>query len=728
VTLIFSCADQTSGVSFCSVPFTLTTEGLNQTVSGEAIDLAGNSTTVSVPVSIDKTPPTIAATQVPAPNSFNWNNSPVTVSFRCADNLSGVASCASPVTVSSEGANQMVSGTAFDKAGNSASANATLNIDETPPSISITSPANGSTVSAAQLQITGSASDTLSGVATVTCNGSSAVLTSGSFSCNVTLASGGNFVQVQAMDLAGNSANTQVSVAFTPVPVVPPKAIFITPTLASLLVGQTRTVNLVGDIGQSVRGATWTISDPTVVSITQNDPPRLSALAPGTTTLTATFNGLSADMTINILSGAALPVGTPIWSVDPTPGNFIFQMVRGNPVNPGDPDIFALESPNSLRAFTADGRQLWTTKVSRPPQAVGTQASSDLQMTAQQSLSTSAAISETIAIPEPILRKLKSQMTPDPLQQLLQLHPRLARRISALAQATGTSSAAPLAAAAALATTERDFLEQSVPDNNGGTINLVLRLSSSFPAQTTLARVDNATQQVTWSYDSPGIVTGLAIAPDNTVYGTEVFVVGPRQGCCFDPTHSDVLALDGATGQQKFKLAIPAGHVAVVPTNINADNNARLGLPSILPDGSLNLMVYTVHFTETLAGCINTFGTCETAVSDHKMLQLLTVQPDGSFSTRDIQRFDFEQSNCGLLGGLPGSGPDRFHRSHQRVPERSAISGGRDHSRRPGRSAGGLERRWHHRHYPRPRALPGPRPAFRRFRQHFGLHRAARFF
>jgi hypothetical protein len=88
VTLSFSCADQTSGIASCSAPSTLATEGLNQIVSGKAIDLAGNSATVSVPVSIDKTPPTITPRISPTPNAAGWNNSDVTVSFTCADTLS----------------------------------------------------------------------------------------------------------------------------------------------------------------------------------------------------------------------------------------------------------------------------------------------------------------------------------------------------------------------------------------------------------------------------------------------------------------------------------------------------------------------------------------------------------------------------------------------------------------------------------------------------------------
>src|SRR5207302_1597877 len=84
-------------------------------------------------------------------------------------------------TVITEGANQVVSGTATDKAGNSASTSVSLKIDKTPPSLTIASPANNSTVSTATVQLTGTASDALSGIASTTCNGTAAVLQSNAF-------------------------------------------------------------------------------------------------------------------------------------------------------------------------------------------------------------------------------------------------------------------------------------------------------------------------------------------------------------------------------------------------------------------------------------------------------------------------------------------------------------------------------------------------------------------
>ena len=99
-------------------------------------DKAGNvETHHSVPVNIDKTPPTITHVLAPVANLNGWNNSDVTVKFDCHDALSGIASCTADQVVTSEGANQVVTGTAVDNAGNSAQDPAGVSLDKTDPTI-----------------------------------------------------------------------------------------------------------------------------------------------------------------------------------------------------------------------------------------------------------------------------------------------------------------------------------------------------------------------------------------------------------------------------------------------------------------------------------------------------------------------------------------------------------------------------------------------------------------
>lgn len=144
VTVTFICSDSTVGIKSCPSPLTVSTEGANQVVQGTAVNNGGVSSNTSVKVNVDRTPPTIVAALTPAPNSSGWNNSDVTVSFNCTDSLSGIANCPQPILLSSSGANQIVSGTATDSAGNTASTSIAVNIELTLPSIaaSVSTPPN----------------------------------------------------------------------------------------------------------------------------------------------------------------------------------------------------------------------------------------------------------------------------------------------------------------------------------------------------------------------------------------------------------------------------------------------------------------------------------------------------------------------------------------------------------------------------------------------------------
>src|SRR5207248_9094199 len=119
------------------------------------------------PVQIDQTPPTINPTQPPAASAAVWNNTNVTVTFVCADTVSGIASCTAPQTVTAEGTDQPVTGTATDNARNSVTDPATVSIDKTAPTItadrSLAANANG--WNNTDVTVSFSCSDALSGVA-----------------------------------------------------------------------------------------------------------------------------------------------------------------------------------------------------------------------------------------------------------------------------------------------------------------------------------------------------------------------------------------------------------------------------------------------------------------------------------------------------------------------------------------------------------------------------------
>src|SRR5262249_34174249 len=201
VTASFSCADSLSGVASCPATAVVSTEGANQSLPGTATDKAGNTAVPSTRVSIDKTPPTIAATLSPLANSFGWNNSSVTVNFSCTDALSGVASCAAPVSFTHEGAGQTASGNATDIAGNSNSASATVNIDETLPTITaaITPAPNAAGWNNTNVTVSFTCADSGSGIATCAQQQS------------VTIEGANQNITGTATDKAGNNTSTSIS-------------------------------------------------------------------------------------------------------------------------------------------------------------------------------------------------------------------------------------------------------------------------------------------------------------------------------------------------------------------------------------------------------------------------------------------------------------------------------------------------------------------------------------
>jgi len=153
-----------------SASFTISTQGIT-TVTYFGTDNAGNvETPKTVIVQIDETPPSILGSHTPPPNANGWNNSNVTVSFTCADSLSGLAAGSPPIptVLSTESAGQSVSGVCQDLAGNIAGATVSgINIDKTSPVPAISAPISGATYTANQLVNAAFAcTDGLSGVLT----------------------------------------------------------------------------------------------------------------------------------------------------------------------------------------------------------------------------------------------------------------------------------------------------------------------------------------------------------------------------------------------------------------------------------------------------------------------------------------------------------------------------------------------------------------------------------
>lgn len=169
VTVTWSCSDD-SGVVSPTVSQTVSTEGAGQSATGTCEDTAGNTSSDTVlGINIDKTDPaTTFAGASPSPNANGWNNTDVTLTWNCSDDLSGVVSATDSETLSSEGEHQSATGTCDDKAGNSSSStDGDVNIDKTKPVPTITTPAaSGEYILGQPVASNYGCTDNLSGVAT----------------------------------------------------------------------------------------------------------------------------------------------------------------------------------------------------------------------------------------------------------------------------------------------------------------------------------------------------------------------------------------------------------------------------------------------------------------------------------------------------------------------------------------------------------------------------------
>lgn len=172
VTANYTASDGLSGlVESATGSFVFSGEGAGQSHTFTVHDQADNSASATIDnVNIDKTAPTISGSRAPLANAYGWNNSDVTVTFTCGDALSGVDTCGpTPQVVSAEGAGQSRTGTALDKAGNSAGPEVVgdINIDKTPPVVAVTGVSDGATYTLGAAPAAGCTTDGgLSGVQT----------------------------------------------------------------------------------------------------------------------------------------------------------------------------------------------------------------------------------------------------------------------------------------------------------------------------------------------------------------------------------------------------------------------------------------------------------------------------------------------------------------------------------------------------------------------------------
>ena len=241
--------------------------------------------------------PVITATVSPEPNTAGWHNTPVTVHFICEDPVSGVGSCEPDKVISTEGANQVISGTVVNGVGVAANTSVTLNVDRTAPTISFNSPSSAQVLFVPDITATASITDGLSGVDAATCDGTNTELAGQGIDCTVALAPGANTVTVTATDAAGNTRTASLPLTYAR----PPTVTITSPTnLAYLNLSPTTVTGTVDDpaatvtvnsLPAPVSNGSFSIilpiaEGPTIIAATATSP----SSAAGTASITVTLD------------------------------------------------------------------------------------------------------------------------------------------------------------------------------------------------------------------------------------------------------------------------------------------------------------------------------------------------------------------------------------------------------------------------------------------------------
>lgn len=297
----------------------MTNEGEGQIVTGTATDGAGNTTSASATINLDRTPPGVKAEVLPAANENGWHKEDATVRFSATDVLSGLEAVSPEQTIAAEGEEQPVEGTAIDRAGNTASASTSVSLDKTAPEISALSPTEGAVLDHARPSLSAAFTDALSGIdpstARVLLDGApargelSATPEGLTFVSEADLPEGPHTVAVSVGDRAGNLVEkaSGFEVDLGPPPggpalrVVPSKLrvndVGSTARLGAFLEENGARNDVSKDPATSYRS-----SAPSVVSVDAAG--EMTFLAEGTAEVTATHGGLEATSLVEVDAGA----------------------------------------------------------------------------------------------------------------------------------------------------------------------------------------------------------------------------------------------------------------------------------------------------------------------------------------------------------------------------------------------------------------------------------------
>ena len=223
----------------------------------------------------DTTGPTVAITAPTTGATYTTNASALTLAGTAADNVgvtqvtwassgggSGTATGTTSWTAAGvglqAGANNVVTVTARDAAGNTGTATLTVTYDPTAPTVSITAPTAGGTytTSTSPLPLGGTAGDNIgvTQVSWVNNRGGSGTAsgTTGWAVAGVVLQPGANVLTVTARDAAGNTATAAMTVTYTAPDTTAPTIAISTPTSGAAYTTTASAVTLAGTAADNV--------------------------------------------------------------------------------------------------------------------------------------------------------------------------------------------------------------------------------------------------------------------------------------------------------------------------------------------------------------------------------------------------------------------------------------------------------------------------------------------
>ena len=132
VTISWTVAGASNSTGCDARTLTVDTPGTKITCSAES---GGDSTSKSVTIKLDKTPPTAAAVASRPPDANGWYNRPVDVAFTGGDGTSGLEGCSTAQYAGPDNASAAVAGSCRDIAGNTTPASFRFKYDATAPTL-----------------------------------------------------------------------------------------------------------------------------------------------------------------------------------------------------------------------------------------------------------------------------------------------------------------------------------------------------------------------------------------------------------------------------------------------------------------------------------------------------------------------------------------------------------------------------------------------------------------